>query len=225
MAETTEFLGMALPAGSDHIDIAVINENFTMLDTQARSNDAKASATQTAAAENAAKIIAVEEKADSCAAQHNSGAIPRQDGTVEGAYLLVGEYTFPMAATTEESSLTLMVRNTVSATAQDGILRVRCRYNHTSAAYQYAQIYWMLNCGITAENWILAYNASEKTVRLYVKCTAAWSGYVCKKVDAGTNAAIDMTMWTLYATSTGVSELPTEADGWTTVTSTAAQEV
>lgn len=75
MAETTEFLGLTLPAGSDRVDISVINENFEMLDMQAKANDAKASAAQdaagtaqstataaqSAAAENAEAITAVSE--------------------------------------------------------------------------------------------------------------------------------------------------------------------
>lgn len=148
------------------------------------------------------------------------GAAPMQDNTVEGAYLKYAEIVLQGTANYESVDITLLVRNRVlTTTHQDGILRVRCRYAKATATFTVAQIYWILNNGIAVEDFYLCHNGAEKTVALYVNA-AAWEGFVCKQIDAGSSADyIDLRAWTLLNPSVGQEALPSSADGWTTVTS------
>lgn len=200
MATTTEFLGLTLPAGTDPVDIAVINENFEMLDMQAKATE------NTVKANHAA-----------CTAH----AAPMQDASVEGRYMLFAEYTFPQKSNYESTDLTLMIRNRgVSATAEDGILRVRLRYGKSAAAFQYAQSYFTQCDGLDAAKFILCCNASTGTAQLWLDASTAYAGYICKVLDMGTSAnVVDFSAWNLYSPTTGQAELPVEADGWVSVTS------
>ncbi len=200
MAETTEFLGLTLPSGTDAVDIAQINSNFEKLETQAKAME------NTVKANHAACLA------------HTA---PMQDASVEGAYMLMAEYTFPKSMNYESADITLLIRNRgVLTAARDGILRVRLRYGRAAAAFQYAQIYWLAAIGMDASKFLLVYNDSTATARLYVSESGAYGGYICKALDMGTSSSIvDFTSWTLYHTTTGAAALPTEAEGWTTVTS------
>jgi len=174
--------------------------------------------------DSAAHITAAERAAWNAKADRaecSAHAAPLQDGSVEGAYMLVAEHTHQAGLNYESADLTLLVRNRVlTTTHQDGVLRIRLRYAKGTASFTVAQVYWLLNDGMTPADWVLAYNGATKTARLYVKCATTYSGYVCKVLDSGTNGdVVDMTAWTLYNSTTGDTELPAEADGWATVTS------
>lgn len=149
-------------------------------------------------------------------------AAPMQDSTIEGNYMKFAEYTFPKNMNYESADLTLLIRNRgVLTAAKDGILRVRLRYGRTAAAFQYAQIYWTLAVGIDPTKFILCYNNETATAELYLDTGTTYDGYIVKVLDMGTSAdIINFASWTLYSPTTGQTELPTEADGWTTVTST-----
>jgi len=149
-------------------------------------------------------------------------AAPMQDGNVEGAYMLFAEYTFPKAANYESTDLTFLIRNRgVNATAEDGILRVRLRYGKAAAKFQYAQIYWMYNSNIDPTKFVLCYNDVSGKVQLFLNASTAFAGYIMKVLDMGTSAdIINFASWDLYSPTAGQTELPTETDGWTTVTST-----
>lgn len=201
MATTTEFLGLTLPAGTDAVDIAQINGNFKKLETQAKATE------NTVKANHAA-----------CTAY----TAPMQDASVEGAYMLMAEYTFPKNMNYESADITLLIRNRgVQTSPKDGILRVRLRYGKAAAVFQYAQIYWLTAIGMDATKFLLVYNDSTATARLYVSESAAYGGYICKVLDMGTSSSIvDFTSWNLYSPTTGDTELPAEDEGWTVVTST-----
>lgn len=149
-------------------------------------------------------------------------AAPMQDGSVEGGYLLFAEYTFPLKANYESTDLTFLIRNRgVNATAEDGILRIRLRYGKAAAKFQYAQIYWIANKNIDPSKFLLCYNDATGKAQLFLNASTTFAGYILKVLDMGTSAdIINFTSWALSSPTTGQTELPTEADGWTTVTST-----
>lgn len=200
MAETTDFLGLTLPSGSDPVDIEVINENFELLEMQAKTTENTVKANHTACTAHAA---------------------PMQDASVEGRYLLFAEYTFPQKSNYESSDLTLLIRNRgVNAAAEDGILRVRLRYGKAAAAFQYAQSYFMQCIGLDAAKFLLCCNNAAGKAQLWLDASTAYAGYTCKVLDMGTSAnVVDFSAWKLYSPTTGQAELPAEADGWTIVTS------
>lgn len=197
--------------------------------TAEQAGEAKTAAdnAQEDAAKNTASIASLTESVsglqdtvDTLAANQILYAAPMQDASVEGRYMLFAEYVFPRVKNYESSDLTLLVRNRgVSNTAEDGILRVRLRYGKASAAFQYAQIYFAQNIGIDAAKFMLCCNAAVGTAQLYLDVNTTYAGYICKVLDMGTSETIvDLGAWTLCSPTTGQTELPTEADGWTTVT-------
>ena len=151
-------------------------------------------------------------------------AAPMQDATVEGRYMLFAEYVFPQKSNYESADVTFLVRNRgVNSTAEDGVLRVRLRYGKSAHAYQYAQIYFTQCSGLDAAKIILCYNGASGTAQLWLDASTAYAGYIFKVLDMGTSANIvDFAAWNLYSPTTGQAELPSEADGWTTVQSSYA---
>lgn len=151
-------------------------------------------------------------------------AFPAQDASVEGIWMKYAEYFFPLESNYESTDIIFLMRNrVVQETPALGILAARLRYDRANAAFQFASLRWMqgfINLDIQA--FALCYNAAEARAELYVRCDAAYSGYVFTALAMGTGKnPHDMTAWTLEDATEGVSELPTVDTGWTTIFSQA----
>ncbi len=148
-------------------------------------------------------------------------AAPTQDGTVEGAWMKFASYTFPHNANHETVNISFSVVNRVASNVSKiGKLHVRARHIQNSASFAYYTIEWSTHSNIDPADFVMCLNPAGGVIELYVNCPAAYSGYVFKNPleITGTNPKA-MGVWELHSPTSGISELPSEADGWEIVES------
>lgn len=178
-----------------------------------------ANAAKSAANSNAGEISGLKVEIEKVKSNFNAYAAPLQDGTVEGAWMKFAEFTFPLKANYETTDALFSIRNRVlTAAAERGRLLVRLRYAKGTASFMVSQLLWETKMGIDVSKFAMCLNAAQSKVELYVDCSGAYSGYIIKPEEMGTNQnPVDFDAWTLYSPASGQAELPAESDGWTIV--------
>lgn len=186
-----------------------------------------ANAAKSAANSNAGEINGLKVEIEKVKSNFNAYAAPLQDGTVEGAWMKFAEFTFPLKANYETTDALFSIRNRVlTAAAERGRLLVRLRYAKGTASFMVSQLLWETKMGIDFSKFAMCLNAERGEVELYVNCSAAYSGYIIKPEEMGTNQnPVDFDAWTLYSPTSGTAELPSESDGWAIIYSADGEAV
>lgn len=147
-------------------------------------------------------------------------AFPSQDASVEGIWMKYAEFAFPLESNYESTDAVFLVRNrVVQESPALGILAARLRYDRAGMRFQFASLRWLQGfIGIDPQAFALCYNPEEARVELYVRCDAAYIGFVFTAIAMGTSKIPhDMTAWNLEDATEGIAELPLAEFGWTTI--------